>query len=118
MPESVTDATFATEVLGSDRPVLVEFWATWCPPCRMLDPVLAEIERERADQLTVRKINADENPTTARDHHVLALPTTILFHRGRPIHTVVGAKPKARLLAELDDALSAPAPARSTHATS
>jgi thioredoxin 1 len=118
MPEPVTDATFAAEVLDNDRPVLVEFWATWCPPCRMLDPVLAEIERERGDRLTVRKINADENPATARDHRVLALPTTILFHHGRPIHTVVGAKPKARLLAELDDALSASAPAHSTPATS
>jgi len=109
MPDAVTDDTFAGEVLRHERPVLVEFWATWCPPCRMLDPVLAEIERERGDELTVRKINTDENPATARDHQVLAVPTMILFNNGRPIHTVVGAKPKARLLAELDDALRADA---------
>ncbi|GAB3452641.1 thioredoxin [Actinophytocola sediminis] len=107
MPAPITDATFADEVLRHDQPVLVEFWATWCPPCRMLDPILAEIERDHGDRLAVRKINADENPATARDHQVLALPTMILFHHGRPIHTIVGARPRTRLLAELDDALLA-----------
>jgi len=104
MPYAVTDDTFAREVLAHDKPVLVEFWARWCPPCRMLAPVLAEIERER-DDLAVRKVNADENPATARDHHVMSLPTLILFRCGEPVWTVVGARPKHRLLAELDDAL-------------
>jgi thioredoxin 1 len=116
MPEPVTDDTFADDVLRHDRPVLVEFWARWCPPCRMVDPVLAEIEQERG--LTVRKIDADENPATARDYQVLSLPTMILFSGGRPVWTAVGAKPKARLLAELDGALSERSPARSTPAAS
>jgi len=107
MPTAVTDATFDHDVVRHDTPVLVEFWATWCPSCRMLAPVLAEIERERAGELVVRTINADENPATARDHHVLALPTMILFRGGEPIRTIVGAKSRTRLLADLDDALAA-----------
>lgn len=105
MPNAVTDDTFAREVLQHDMPVLVEFWAEWCGPCRMLDPVLEEIAVERAGTLTIRKINADENPATARDHHVLSLPTMILFRDGQPVRTIVGARPKTRVLAELDDAL-------------
>ncbi|HEX2132142.1 MAG TPA: thioredoxin domain-containing protein [Actinophytocola sp.] len=107
MPTAVTDDTFDRDVRRHDTPVLVEFWATWCPSCRMLATVLAEIERERAGELAVRVINADENPATARDHHVLALPTMILFRGGEPIRTIVGAKSKTRLLADLDDALTA-----------
>ncbi|HEX3786672.1 MAG TPA: thioredoxin [Pseudonocardiaceae bacterium] len=102
---AVTDDTFAQEVLGQDTPVLVEFWAQWCGPCHMVAPVLAEIAGERADRLLVRKINADENPATARDYQVMSLPTLMLFQHGRPIRSLVGARPKSRLLAELDDAL-------------
>jgi thioredoxin 1 len=105
MLDAVTDQTFARDVLAHDRPVLVEFWADWCGPCRMVTPVLEEIAAERAGELTIRKINADENPATARDHTVLSLPTMILFRGGEPVRTFVGAKPKARLLAELDEAL-------------
>jgi thioredoxin 1 len=112
MPEiaevtEVTDATFAAEVLGGDVPVLVEFWATWCPPCRMIAPVLAELARERAGVLSVRKINSDENPETTRVYQVMSLPTMILFRAGEPILTVVGAQPKARLEERLDRALAA-----------
>jgi thioredoxin 1 len=102
---AVTDDTFATEVLGSDKPVLVDFWATWCPPCRMIEPVLAEIAEERADTLAIRKINYDENPTTGMAYQVLSLPTMILFVGGKPVRTFVGARPKARVLADLDEAL-------------
>jgi thioredoxin 1 len=102
---TVTDATFAEEVLGSDKPVLVDFWAEWCPPCRMISPVLAEIAAERAGELTIVKINYDENPHTGGSFGVMGLPTLLLFKNGEPIRSFVGARPKARLLAELDDAL-------------
>jgi len=100
----LTDATFAEGTRTGT--VLVEFWAQWCGPCHMLSPVLDEIDRER-DDLTVLKINADENTATARDYQVMSLPTMLLFRDGVPIRQIVGARPKSRLLAELDDALSA-----------
>ncbi len=100
----LTDATFAESTRTGT--VLVEFWAQWCGPCHMLSPVLDEIDRER-DDLTVLKINADENTATARDYQVMSLPTMLLFRDGVPIRQIVGARPKSRLLAELDDALSA-----------
>ncbi|MEU3642041.1 thioredoxin [Lentzea sp. NPDC034063] len=100
----LTDATFEEKTRTGT--VLVEFWAQWCGPCHMLSPVLDEIDRER-DDLTVLKINADENTATARDYQVMSLPTMLLFRDGVPIRQIVGARPKGRLLAELDDALSA-----------
>ncbi len=103
---AVTDATFADEVLGADLPVLVEFWATWCPPCRMVAPVLDAIATERAGTLAVRMINADENPETVRKYQVMSLPTMVLFHRGLPVRGWVGALPKARLTEELESALA------------
>ena len=102
---TVTDETFAELVLQHDKPVLVDFWAAWCPPCRMIEPVLAEIATERAGQLTILKINYDENPRTGAAYGVLSLPTMLLFRGGEPIRSFVGAQPKARLLAQLDDAL-------------
>ncbi|MEV6875738.1 thioredoxin [Amycolatopsis sp. NPDC051128] len=112
MPENakvteVTDATFA-EVLGSDVPVLVEFWATWCGPCRMVGPVLERLAAERAGTLAVRKINADENSETTRAYQVMSLPTMILFRGGEPVETIVGAFPKARIEERLDRALKVP----------
>jgi thioredoxin 1 len=97
----VTDETFALEVLAHEGPVLVDFWAQWCPPCHMIAPILAEIASERAGSLAVRKLNADENPQTAMTYGVLALPSLILFVDGQPTVTLVGARPKRKLLAEL-----------------
>jgi thioredoxin 1 len=103
--ESVTEDTFDTGVLARDKPVLVEFWATWCGPCRMVAPVLAQIAEERPD-LEVVKLNYDEEPAIGQRYGVMGLPTMLLFRDGEPVRTIVGAKPKARLLAELDEALS------------
>lgn len=99
----VTDASFATEVLSSNTPVLVDFWATWCGPCRMVAPVLEEIAAERAGRLTVAKLDVDSNPETARDFQVVSIPTLILFIGGKPVKRIVGAKGKAALLRELAD---------------
>jgi len=103
---TVSDDTFQRDVLDHELPVLVDFWAEWCPPCHMIAPVLAEIAAERANVLTVRKLNTDENPRTARDYQVMSLPTLILFRDGEPVHVLVGARPKAALLAEIDAALA------------
>jgi len=104
---SVDEATFDEEVLRSEKPVLVDFWAQWCPPCHQIAPVLAQIGAERNDQLTVVKLNSDENPAISARYRVMALPTLILFPRGEMIWSVVGARPKHKLLKELDDALLA-----------
>jgi thioredoxin 1 len=103
---AVTDATFDQEVLRHGEPVLVDFWAEWCPPCRMIAPVLAEIAGERAGELAIRKLNTDENPGTMRDYQVMSLPTLLLLRDGKPVKAFVGARPKAKLLADLDAALA------------
>jgi thioredoxin 1 len=101
----VTDATFKSDVLDSGKTVLVDFWAEWCGPCRMVAPVLDEIAGENKDKLTVAKLDIDANPVTARDYHVMSIPTMIVFQGGRPVKQIVGAKPKAALLSDLADYL-------------
>ena len=99
---TVTDESFGTAVLSAAQPVLVDFWAEWCPPCHMIAPVLAEIAVDLAGRLTVAKINADENPATAARYGVLALPTLAVFRDGEIVWRAVGARPKRRLLADLE----------------
>jgi thioredoxin 1 len=102
---TVTDSSFASDVLNSDKLVLVDFWAEWCGPCRMVAPVLEEIGADHAETLTIAKLNIDENPNTARDFQVMSIPTMILFKGGEPVKQIVGAKPKAALLSDLRDYL-------------
>jgi thioredoxin 1 len=102
----VSDDSFTDDVLNSDTPVLVDFWATWCGPCRMVAPVLEEIASEKSGQLTVAKLDVDANPNTARDFQVVSIPTMILFKGGEPVKRIVGAKGKAALLRELSDVIS------------
>jgi len=102
----VTDSTFKAEVLEAAGPVLVDFWAPWCGPCRVVHPVLEEIDAERED-LTIVSINTDENPETSAQYDILSIPTLLLFRDGEIAKRVVGAMPKARLEAELEPALAA-----------
>jgi thioredoxin 1 len=98
---SVTDATFAAEVLASETPVLVEYWAEWCGPCRQVSPVLEELAVEYGDRMRIVKMNSDENAVTAAAQRVMAVPTIQVFQRGELMASIVGAKPKRLLAAEL-----------------
>ena len=101
----VTTSSFSTDVLESDKPVLVDFWATWCGPCKMVSPVLDEIAGDNPEKITVAKLDIDANPEVARDYQVMSVPTMILFSGGKPVKQIVGAKPKAALLADLAEHL-------------
>ncbi|MDR7302026.1 thioredoxin [Haloactinomyces albus] len=104
-PVTVDADSFSNDVLSSDRPVLVDFWATWCGPCKMVAPVLEEIADEHQDKITIAKLDIDQNPSVARDYQVMSVPTMLLFSGGEPVKQIVGAKPKAQLLDDLSDYL-------------
>jgi thioredoxin 1 len=100
---AVTDATFEDEVLKSDKPVVVDYWAEWCGPCRQVAPVLEEIATEHADKIQVVKLNVDDNPETSRRYRILNIPTLSVFKDGEVVKEIVGARPKSALLRELAD---------------
>ena len=101
----VTDATFSTDVLQSDKTVLVDFWAEWCGPCKMVAPVLDEIAGEHKDKLTVAKLDIDGNPDAMRKYQIMSIPTMMVFQKGEVVKEILGAKPKAALLRDLADYL-------------
>jgi len=102
----VTDGDFQAEVLENEHPVLVDFWAPWCGPCRVVAPVLEEIAEERSENLRIVKVNIDENQQTAMNYQILAIPTMVLFRNGQEAKRIQGAMPKKRLEAELEPALA------------
>lgn len=101
MAEAVTTATFEELVVKSDKPVLVDFWASWCGPCRALSPIVDQIGEEMADKLTVLKCNVDDDGELAQQFRIVSIPTLILFKGGEAVHTMVGSMPKAELESEL-----------------
>ncbi len=101
----VTDKNFASEVLQSTLPVLVDFWATWCGPCRAISPIVEELAKEYSGKVKITKLNVDENPATPSQYGVRGIPTLILFKGGKVLNQIVGSVPKARLKAMIDQAL-------------
>jgi thioredoxin len=103
--KAVTDETFVSEVLESDTPVLVDFWAEWCGPCLRVAPVLEEIAEEMGDKVKIVKLDIDANPHTARDYRVMSVPTLTVFKGGQPVQSVAGARPKGDLVRLIESAL-------------
>ena len=100
---TLTDATFDEEIAAAGEPVVVDFWAEWCGPCKMIAPVLEEIAAEHAGKVRIAKLNIDDTPGAARRFDVMSIPTLIVFKDGQPAKRLVGAKPKGALLEELSD---------------
>ena len=102
----VTDQNFATEVLASEKPIMVDFWAEWCGPCRAVSPILDQIATEHSDKIDVVKLNVDDNPETAMKYQITPIPTMKVFRAGEGVKTVIGAKPKPALEADLQEFLA------------
>jgi thioredoxin 1 len=98
---AITDATFETVVLGSDKPVLVDFWAVWCGPCQMQGPIVEEVAKEMDGKAVVGKVNVDENPTCASTYGIMSIPTIMIFKGGKPVKQMVGVQSKDVLISEL-----------------
>ena len=105
MTKTVTDASFQDDVIGSDKPVLVDFWAEWCGPCRMIAPALEEISDELGERVTVAKLNIDDNPEAPARYGVRGIPTMILFKGGEKVDDIVGARPKSQIQSWLEQVL-------------
>ncbi len=103
---TLTTSTFDETVAGADTPVVVDFWAEWCGPCKMIAPILSEIAKEQTGKITIAKLNVDENPDIAMRFNVMSIPTLLVFNRGEIVKRLVGAKGKGQLLQELDEFLA------------
>jgi thioredoxin 1 len=103
--KDVTDESFATDVLQASRPVLVDFWAEWCAPCRKIEPLLTEIAGEMGDRIEIVRLNIDDNPRTAMDYRVMSIPTLTIFRGGEPVQSVAGAKSKSDLVRFIESAI-------------
>jgi len=103
--KSVTDATFDSEVLKSAKPVLVDFWAEWCMPCKKIEPLLDEIAAEMGEKVSIVRLNIDENPQTTQAYRVMSVPTLTVFKDGQPVNSVAGARPKSDLIRLIESAL-------------
>lgn len=101
----ITDATFEAEVLQSDKPVVVDFWATWCGPCKMIAPILEEVARDMGDKVKVTKLDVDSNSRTAGKYNIMSIPSLLFFKNGQVVDSVVGAVPKSQIVARLEKVL-------------